>query len=81
MSAWLFVLHSEAGLYLAAQVHDGVDSQKVLAAAKRHLPGIASIAELSQAVDAAPGRLFGFGCIEVEKGAAYLRAFAAALAR
>ena len=81
LSAWLFALRSEAGLHLAAQLHDAADSQKVLAAARRHLPGIASIAELFQATDAAPGLVFGFGCIEVEKVAAYLRAFAAALAR
>ncbi|MEN5209623.1 hypothetical protein ABE493_16085 [Stenotrophomonas terrae] len=67
MSAWLFALRSEAGLHLAVQVHDAADSQKVLAAARRHLPGIASIAELSQATDAAPGLVFGFGCIKVEK--------------
>ncbi|KRG66741.1 hypothetical protein ABB27_12885 [Stenotrophomonas terrae] len=81
LSAWLFPLHSEAGLHLAAQVHEGVDSQQVLAAARRHLPGIASIAELAQAPAAAPGLVFGFGCIEVEKVAEYLWTFTAALTR
>ena len=82
LSPWLQRIPGDAGLHLGAQIRPEVDATRLLAAARRHLPGVVSWAEY--AVDpatCAPGITLGFGLIDTESIEQRLRDFADQLRR
>jgi GntR family transcriptional regulator/MocR family aminotransferase len=81
LSPWLEPIPSEAGLHLAARVRDPAQAERVVAAARQHLPGAIAAADYAMTLRAAPAVVIGFGVIDEAAIAPALRRLRAALAK
>lgn len=64
LGRWLQPIPSEAGLHLAARIRQPERAAEIIAKARRHAPGVQSIAEYSLAPLEQPGLSFGYGVID-----------------
>ena len=81
LGQWLQPIPSEAGLHLAARIRQPQQAAEIIAAARRHLPGVQSIAEYSSEPPERPALSFGYGVIDAETVPAALIRLRDALAR
>jgi GntR family transcriptional regulator/MocR family aminotransferase len=64
LDGWLEPIPSEAGLHLAARIREPELAATIIAKAKRHAPGVQSIAEYSLTPPERPALSFGYGVID-----------------
>ncbi|MFP2933561.1 PLP-dependent aminotransferase family protein [Pyxidicoccus sp. 3LG] len=81
LAGWLEPIPSEAGLHLAARILEPGHAATLFATARRHAPGVQSIAEYSLSPPERPALSFGYGVMEAEEITVALRRWGAALAR
>ena len=66
LDGWLEPIPSEAGLHLAARIREPELAATIIAKARRHAPGVQSIAEYSLTPPQRPALSFGYGVIDVD---------------
>jgi GntR family transcriptional regulator/MocR family aminotransferase len=81
LGAWLEPLPSEAGLHLAARIRDPRQATRLLALAKRHLPGAQGTVEYALEPPERPALAIGYGTIDAGEIPAALSAMRSALGR
>lgn len=79
LGRWLEPIPSEAGLHLAARIRDPDRAADIVAKARRHAPGVQSIAEYSLTPPLQPALSFGYGVIDAADIPAALRRLRCAL--
>jgi GntR family transcriptional regulator/MocR family aminotransferase len=65
LGEWLEPVPSAAGLHLSARIRRAADAPRILAAARRHLPGVQPWSTFALRPRAAEGLTLGFGLADV----------------